>query len=187
MQQWYVCPRCRQYVQWGTPQCIYCGCPINWGPTQPLWQPAQPPPPPPVPPPPPPPRMPGRPFATPGQLQCPHCGRMINLDSAQLLDANTRAQSLAGAQTRVRPPVREPQQSSNGRSKAKGNLFIVLCVVVLLAIVGYLAYTLVFSPGAMFSKSFGSIQSLFNPASQSHPSGATVQSPSAPASPSTNP
>ncbi len=30
MQQWYICPRCRQYVQYGQMQCNYCGFPLYW-------------------------------------------------------------------------------------------------------------------------------------------------------------
>lgn len=34
MQQWYNCPRCQQYIQYGAPQCHNCGCPMTWGPPQ---------------------------------------------------------------------------------------------------------------------------------------------------------
>jgi hypothetical protein len=30
MQQWYLCPRCGRYVQYGQPQCFYCGYQIIW-------------------------------------------------------------------------------------------------------------------------------------------------------------
>ena|GEM_PF-969257 len=30
MQQWYVCPKCGRYVQYGQPQCYYCGYQMYW-------------------------------------------------------------------------------------------------------------------------------------------------------------
>ena len=30
MQQWYTCPQCGQYIQYGQPQCLNCGHMIYW-------------------------------------------------------------------------------------------------------------------------------------------------------------
>ena len=30
MQQWYICPKCGRYVQYGQPQCYYCGYQMYW-------------------------------------------------------------------------------------------------------------------------------------------------------------
>jgi len=30
MQQWYICPRCNRYVQFGQPHCYYCGYQMYW-------------------------------------------------------------------------------------------------------------------------------------------------------------
>lgn len=34
MQQWYYCPGCRQYIEYGQSKCQHCGCAISWGPVQ---------------------------------------------------------------------------------------------------------------------------------------------------------
>ena len=164
MQQWYNCPRCRQYIQWGIPQCNYCGCPINWGPPPPPTQQM-------------PPQQPTRinkqQYAQPGVIQCPHCGKMINTAVQQPANQKTRINLQAGQQTRVQPPMR-PQPGSAPKKNPILTVLIVLCVLGILACAVYIIYPSVFSSGLNFLKHTNTIQTNTNTSSQTQAAGTST-------------
>ena len=148
MQQLYNCPRCRQYIQWGIPQCNYCGCPINWGPPPPPQQtPSQQP----V-------KIQGQQFTQSGSTTQPSTGQPTRMNPA------------AGQQTQLRQAARQqPRQPSNKRTK--GTVIIVFCVLGLLACIAYIVYALFFNSGANFSLPFGTGQTAVQTSNQTQASG----------------